>query len=424
MITKLATKHGEILLPVFFPTVGYPGGRGEYDYFFKNLEYFCNKINHYHFLFNFSSFIFGFTIPSKDFNPQFDEFKNKDIRDILNQNTEISTSIAKKMIILLDIGGNRIFNKIIFDRLNPVILNSYEKYLNAYKDFIRSGNPDIFVNFDIGPSYTTKNEISKQGVRIWNKLSKQEKYQINHELLKVSIEFKNDDDLIMVPINATDLLLFKDSLNYLYDNYEKDIDIIGIAGIANSNVSHLTNTLKFFYEYKKEKKWKVLSHGLGLGGWQNIPILIKYEIDSCDVATPWRRACTDAISHPYFPLLVANLDFTDISQAFNHTELYNEIYSKMDCKCPFCIDLPLKEIRLRCKKADKNYTGKALHDDDFREMRIRVYFHNVFQHIALLKKLFIYKSQFNDDFMTEFIKGMPSGKTKKIFATISEKCSL
>jgi len=424
MEKELKTKHGTIALPSFFPTVGWPGGRGEYDFFFKNLEYFCRKINHYHFLFNFSSFIFGFTIPPSDFNRHYENFRNKNLRDILTENTGVSPFIAKSLIILLDVGGNRIFNKIINDNLSPIIIKSYEKYYNAYKDFIKRGNPDIFVGFDIGPSYTTKDEISKRGIKIWNSLSLEEKYKINHELLEISVTFKNKKDLIMVPVNASHPFVLKNSLDYLFNYHREKIEMVGLAGIANYPLKIIIQVLKIFNEYKKEKEWNVLSHGLGLGGWRNIPLLIKYEIDSCDVASPWRRACTDAISRPYLPLFDHNLNFTNISNAFAHSELYDDIYSKVRCNCPFCNDIPLKEIQQRCRKADKNITGKKLHDEDFREMRIRIFFHNVFQHIALLKKLYQYKTNFGNKFMIEFLKDMPEGKTKRIFSRISKEFCL
>ena len=301
MEKTLDTKHGLISLPTFFPTVGWPGGRGEYDFLFKNLDYFCTKIQHYNFLFNFSSFIFGFTIPQSDFHSQYESFKNRDMRDILVDNTNISSRVAEKLIILLDIGGNRIFNKIVADKLPPVDICSYKKYLDAYEQFIKTGNPDIFVNFDIGPSYTTKDEISKQGIRIWNKLSEKERYQINQELLKISINYKNDS-LLMVPINAINPLALKKSLEYLFKNYSKKVDILGLGGIANCPVEAIKQSLQVIDNFKNENKWDILCHGLGLGGWQNIPLLVKYGVYSCDVASPWRRACTDAISHPYLPL--------------------------------------------------------------------------------------------------------------------------
>ena len=95
----IRTKHGEIGLPNFFPTIGYPGGRGEYDYFFRNVEYFCRKFNHYHFLYNFSNFMYGFTIPKNDFNSDFQKkYINKDIRDIITDNTEAKKDICKKFI--------------------------------------------------------------------------------------------------------------------------------------------------------------------------------------------------------------------------------------------------------------------------------------------------------------------------------------
>ena len=405
-------------LPLFFPTIGWPGGRGEYDYLFKNLKYFCEKINHYHFLFNFSSFIFGFTIPNKDFNSEYEKYKNKDLAEILIDNTSISKSIAKKITILLDIGGNRIFNKIVKDNLPIYKVEAYIKYLIAYRDFIKSSNVDIFVSFEIGPSYTTKDEISKKGINIWNELPIQEKQTLNNKLLDISIKFKKKNQLIMVPINAENVNLFCHHLNYLYDNYSDSIDIIGIAGIANKSPIIVGNALSAFSAFKNEKKWNVLSHGLGLGGWLNIPLIIKYDINSCDVASPWRRACTNSVSQPYFPLFDKNLNFTTITNSFSHSELYDEIYSKIKCKCPFCEDLQLDEIKKRCKNADKRIIGTTLHGEDFREMRIRVYFHNTFQHIALLKKLFQYKSKYGEYFFKRFLDDMPQGTTKKRFLNL------
>ncbi|MFC1903752.1 hypothetical protein ACFLW9_02595 [Chloroflexota bacterium] len=414
----MKTSHGIMSLPAFFPTVGWPGGRGEYDNLFSNLEYFCRKINHYHFLFNYSSFIFGFTIPPKNFNAQFETFKGKDIRRILTDDTGMSSNIEKDLIILLDVGGNRIFNKIIYNGLQPTQVESYKIYLEAYEQFIKTGLPDIFVSFDIGPSYTTKDEISKRGVSVWNKLSKSEKDSINHELLKISISFKNNNDIMMVPVNGSHKEELQNNLEYLYNNYRNTVDIIGIAGIANASIYEIKRALEAVSSYRETKNWNIKIHGLGLGGWGNIPLLVKYGIDSCDVASPWRRACTDSISEPYLPLFDKDLNFTDIPNAFSHSELYDETYSKLQCLCPFCEDFPMSEIKKRCERADKRNTGKTLHGKDFREMRIRVYFHNVYQHIALLKKLHIYKTKHGQEFMTKFLEDMPAGPTKNKFCNL------
>ncbi len=51
-------------------------------------------------------------------------------------------------------------------------------------------------------------------------------------------------------------------------------------------------------------------------------------------------------------------------------------------------------------------------------MRIRVYFHNTFQHIALLKKLFQYKSKYGEYFFKRFLDDMPQGTTKKRFLNL------
>lgn len=418
MNDSIKTKHGTIVLPAFFPTVGWPGGRGEYDNLFSNLECFCKKINHYHFLFNFSSFAFGFTIPNRDFNPQFQAFQGKDIRDILKENTNISSNIIQNIIILLDVGGNRIFNKIIYDNLGPTSIESYDKYLKAYQQFLENGKPDIFVNFDIGPSYTTKDDISKKGVSVWDSLSKEEKNDINHKLLDISIKFKNENDLLMVPLNAIDIEEIKINLEYLYSYHRDTVDIVGIAGIANKSKYTIDKALDMVSNFRETRKWNVRFHGLGLGGWENIPLLIKYGIDSCDVASPWRRACTDVISHPYLPLLDKSLNFTNIPNAFSHSELYDEVYSRIECGCPFCEDLPLKEVRERCMKADKRNTGGTLHSPDFREMRIRIYFHNVYQHIGLLKKLYSYKIEFGQEFLKKFVEDMPIGPTRRKFSSL------
>lgn len=414
----IQTPHGTIELPAFFPTVGWPAGRGEYDYLFSNLAYFCRKIDHYHFLFNFSSFIFGFTIPHQDFNTQFQIFREKDIREILKDNTGVSSNIINNLIILLDVGGNRIFNKIIYDNLPATSVASYEKYLKAYEQFLRTGHPDIFVSFDIGPSYTTKDEISKEGIRVWDSLSRQDRQNINRKLLEISIGFKNTNGLIMVPINAVYPEELRSNLEYLYEHHRETIDIVGIAGIANKSAYTIKQALETVSTFKEKTKWNIKTHGLGLGGWENIPLLIEYGIDSCDVASPWRRACTDVISEPYLPLLDKHLNFIAIPNSFSHEELYNDIYSEIECSCPFCEDLPLKEIKERCKKADKRYTGNTLHNTDFREMRIRVYFHNVYQHIALLKKLYLYKVEYGQGFMRRFIEDMPAGPTRSKFSRL------
>jgi len=411
----LKTKHGNIQLPNFFPTIGWPGGRGEYDYLFKNLKYFCQKFNHYHFLFNFSSFIFGFTIPKHDFHPDFDAlYVNSDFRNIIADNTNATQDVTKNLIILLDIGGNRIFNKIVMENLPPISVSSYNIYLEAHKKFISHSNIDIYVAFEIGPSYTTKDAISKKGINIWNSLSEKEKYRINQNLSEIAMKYKPKDSLLMCAVNASDPNLFRQKLEHLYKNYKDKIDIIGIAGIANSSTSHIANVLKQFNEIKNSFGWNILSHGLGLGGWRNIPLLVKYDIDTCDVATPWRRACTDSISAPYLPLFDKDLSFTNISNSCQYLPLYDNIYTKLNCRCPICTDTPMQEIRRRCMKADKRKTGKQLHDDDFREMRIRIFFHNYYQHKALIDKMNIYKTKYGEKFIDKFLEDMPQGRTRNI----------
>lgn len=410
----IKTSHGNIYSPDIFPTIGWPAGRGEYDRLFQNLSYFCQKIDHKHFLFNFSSFAFGFTIPNKNFHSQFDDMTGKDLRDILKEYTAIDPQTSDELIVLLDIGGNRIFNKIVYDDKNLTSVDSYQIYIDAYRAFITSSNSDIFVNFDIGPSYSTRDENSKKGVRMWNSIDKSAKERLNKDLLDLSVDMKNDN-LMMVPVNGLDSNNFANILDYLYENYYDSIDIIGIAGIANKSVNHLTKVLKIFHDFKERNDWEVKSHGLGLGGWQKIPMLIKYEIDTCDVATPWRRACTDSPSQPYIPLFDANYEIMNLEYPFEYKSLYDPIFDSIHCDCPFCSDIDLSEVKKICFNADKRNNGNSQHDDDYYQMRVRIFFHNMFQHKALLKKMQEYKEDYDSNFISEFCKDIPSGKMKNKF---------
>src|SRR3989338_9046832 len=226
---KIKTKHGEIESPNFFPIIGWPACRGEYDRLFKSLEYFQKKLNHSHFLFNFSSFAFGFVIPVSEFNSIFESFKNKDLRNSLIEQTGISKNAAKSLIILLDIGGNRIFNKIVFDNKDVSDIVSYKPYIDAYFDFIKNANVDIYVSFDIGPSYSTRDDVSKKGVKIWNDLSAESKSNINQELLNESIKRKVKGTLIMVPISGSDIETFKHHLKELFNKHKDSIDYLAIG---------------------------------------------------------------------------------------------------------------------------------------------------------------------------------------------------
>ncbi|WP_094228522.1 hypothetical protein [Methanolobus psychrotolerans] len=407
----IVTNNGVINCPDFFPTIGWPAGRGEYDRLFQNLDYFCDKLDHKHFLFNFSSFAFGFTIPKNDFQNQFENMKNYSIKEILKNNTSIDSKTADDLIILLDVGGNRIFNKVVSDSKDVKSINSYDIYTNAYRDFVSKSNADIFVNFDIGPSYSTRDEISKKGVKIWESLDNKVKKELNKNLLDLSIDMK-EDNLIMVPISGVNEKDFEENLNYLYDTYEDNIDIIGIAGIANKGPDHLIKILSIFSKFKEHKSWDVKSHGLGLGGWQKIPYLVNYGVDTCDVATPWRRACTDSVSQVYIPLIDEEGNFMNNSDPFSYNPINSPMYDDLTCNCPFCNDLPLVDIKRIYQNSDKRNTGNSNHLDDYYQMRVRIFFHNVFQHKSLLKKMHEYKEDYGSDFISKFSKDLPEGKMK------------
>jgi hypothetical protein len=400
------TLHGTINTPTFFPVIGWPAGRGEYDVFFRNLRYFGEKVNHWNYLFNFSSFLFGFTIPRRGtYNNAFNSYRGMDIREILQRDTEIDHTIIQNLIILLDIGGNRIFNKIIYQNLPPVDIESYRPYINYYREFIRTGLPDIFVNFDIGPSYSTRDQISITGRTVWDQIDDNEKSRLNNSLRLESINSKvNGQNKLMIPLNAENPGIFRAKLNELFENHAEMVDIIGIAGIANKSNSFLNQILTIVSDFKRDHNWNVNIHGLGLGGWENIPVLVKYDVDSCDVATPWRRACTDNPAKIYIPLLDYDYNFQDYPDPFNAISIYDNRCVHFNCNCPFCRDIPIPEIRQRCFDADKENTHEAQHRPDFREMRIRIFFHNVFQHIALLHKLSEMKNVYQETFLQEFIR--------------------
>jgi queuine/archaeosine tRNA-ribosyltransferase len=400
----IKTKHGNINCPNFFPTVGWPGGRGEYDYLFESLDYFCNKLKHYNFLFNFASFAFGFTIPSKSqFHTQFDSFKDSDLRESL-VDAGVNKSVAESIIVLLDVGGNRIFNKIVHDSKDVSKFESYAPYINAYFDFVKNANADIYVSFDIGPSYTAKDEISKRGVAIWNSLPSDTKWNLNRRLFEESIERKEIGHLMMVPINGSDVSRFNKQLREVISKYRESIDYIAVAGIANRGFEHTNEVLNNLREFLTENQWDVKTHGLGLGGWENIPLLIKYDVDTCDVGTAWRRACTDAVSNMYVPLLDDKLNLMSFKEArpFECYEIYDEIWDNITCNCPFCRDIPIKEIRKIYRAADKYEVGGAQHGENYRRMRIRIFYHNVFQHMAFLEKLYSYKLNYGKNFLKKF----------------------
>ncbi|MFN7990839.1 MAG: hypothetical protein U0R44_01640 [Candidatus Micrarchaeia archaeon] len=416
---NVTTKHGEIETPNFFPIIGWPAGRGEYDRLFLSLEYFQDKISHKHFLFNFSSFAFGFKIPASEFDKSFMSYVKKDLRKSLVKKTGISKKAADSLIILLDVGGNRIFNKIVLDNKDVSNRESYKPYIDVYFDFVKEANVDIYVSFDIGPSYSTRDEISKKGVRIWNELPPAAKLELNRELLDDSIKRKVDGSLIMVPVNGSNIASFEQHLKEVFSKHQKSVDYLAVGGIANKGVKETELVLKTLRETLDKFQWKVKVHGLGLGGWRNIPLLIKYNIDSCDVATPWRRACTDAVSKAYIPLFDSELGVTQYEDAFKCYEIYDEIWDNVECGCPFCKDVPIKKIRELYKKADKDKSGKTRHGNEYYEMRVRVFYHNVFQHIAFLKKLHIYKTKFGDRFLSKFCESVKSKRIKRYFDAYS-----
>jgi len=414
----IKTKHGVIHCPSFFPIIGWPAGRGEYDRLFESLDYFCDKLKHNNFLFNFSSFAFGFTIPKSDFNKIFERFKNKDLRDSLIEFTKINRATAKNLIILLDIGGNRIFNKIIFDGKDPSDIKSYKKYLDAYFRFIEKANVDIYVSFDVGPSYSARDNISKKGVYVWAHLPSEVKNRLNFELLRVSIKEKSKESLIMVPMGGEDIASFTQRLQYLYNHFRDDIDYLAVGGIANKGVAHTEKILSLLRDFLNKKEWPVKVHGLGLGGWRNIPLLVKYGVDTCDNATPWRRACTDAVSKMYVPLFDKNLNFTSYDDAFRYYEIYDKRWDEVTCNCPFCEDMPIKKIQEIYRQSDKNKNGEATHHDDYYKMRVRIFYHNVFQHMALLQKLSEYKEKYGNEFINRFGEEVKSKKIKSYFAKL------
>ncbi len=411
---SIKTDSLDIQIPSFFPIIGWPAGRGEYDNLFRNLSYFCNKLDHWTFLFNFSSFIFGFTIPKT--NPFFNDYikyEGKNIRDILTEYTLTNREVVSKIKILLDVGGNRIFNKVINDNLPVSEINSYRRYYEAYFNFIKNGKPNVYVNFDIGPSYSSRDEVSIRGREEWNKLSQSIKENINDQLLEISIQNKQKESKLMIPINALNLEHFKSKLSKLHSKYQEEIDYIGIAGIANQGFKKVNQTLRFFNNFRRKSNWNVLCHGLGLGGWKKIFALAYYDIESCDVATPWRRACTDRISQVYIPLIDEQLEITSHSDPLRYEGLYSDRFQDFACNCPFCNDIPLVDVRNRCMNADKQLINQEKHGEDFREMRIRIFFHNLYQHIALLRKLFILKQEKPQNFIKSFLNEIRNTEARK-----------
>ena len=108
-------------------------------------------------------------------------------------------------------------------------------------------------------------------------------------------------------------------------------------------------------------------------------MLVKYGINTCDVATPWRRACTDAVSNMYVPLFDSELNLMQHDNAFSYYEIYDKVWNKIKCNCPFCKDIPIKELQKIYKKADKDKNGKDKHSNEYYEMRVRIFYHNVFR---------------------------------------------
>ena len=155
-----------------------------------------------------------------------------------------------------------------------------------------------------------------------------------------------------------------------------------------------------------------------MGGLNNIPLLIKYGIDTCDVATPWRRACTDAVSNMYVPLFDKKLNILNNKDALRYFEIYDSVWNKVSCDCPFCDDFNIKKIVKTYKKSDKRNNGNNQHSDDYYNMRVRIFFHNLFQHISLLRKLDNLKKEFREDFLKEFIKQLPQENLKKKFSKL------
>jgi len=405
----------------FFITIGWPAGRGEYDNLFANLHYFCEKINQWDYLFNFSSFIFGFSIPKKDFVPHYEKtYKQISFREVLNEKFAVSKLVTDGIRVLLDVGGPRIFNKIVLDKLPLTDKESYRKYLSAYNDFISINSPEIYVNFDIGPAYSSRNDVSITGRNTWFDLPQEQRETLNLELLEDAIEHKTPNSKLMVPVNGSDLDSFTNTLDMLYNNFRQDVDIVGIAGIANQGLRTIMKTLERFNHFKVDNDWSVHSHGLGLGGWKKIPYLVHFNIDSCDVATPWRRACTDRDSNYYIPLLDANLNFTNYGDAMKLFGLYNEKLNDVVCNCPFCQDLPLSELLKRFSVADKRNSGTKQHAPDYREMRIRAFFHNVYQHIAIFRKMKQYKIKFGESYLSEFLSEISNKSTKQKISKVFE----
>jgi hypothetical protein len=422
-MSNLITKHGVLNTPNFFPVIGWPAGRGEYDRLFKLLDQFVDATGHNNYLFNFSSFIFGFSIPSIKKGPIdlafFEKYKNKDLREILIQETKINSKTSKNLISLLDVGGNRIFNKIVLDNKDVLSIDSYKIYIDTYFDFIKSSNADIYVSFDIGPSYTTKDANSKKGVKIWENIPELDKTKLAKKLLDISIKRKLPNTKVMVPIGAKDLGELKKYLNYLHTNYRDQIDYLGIGGIANQGLKDLEKTLKLISDFIVENKWNVKVHGLGMGGWKKIPYLIKYNIDTCDVATAWRRACTDSPSNIYVPLFDDKGKLTNYQNALKYFDLYDKNWDNIDFKLSGS-NITLHELIKVYRKSDKANSKEKNHSEDYYDMRVLIYFHNVLQHIQLQSMLYQYKNKFGNAFIKKFADEVNCLSLKKYFLNIEK----
>ena len=298
-------------------------------------------------------------------------------------------------------------------------MKSYNKYIDAYFEFVIKSKADIFVSFDIGPSYTTRDAISKKGCNLWESAPKENKEKLNEELLNESIKRKVGNVLMMVVVSGNNEENFLKKLNDLYDKHGKDIDYLAIGGVANQGIEHTDKILKILRDFLDEKKWDVNIHGLGMGGLKNIPLLIRHDIDTCDVATPWRRACTDAISNMYVPLFDKNLKNLGYENALEYFEIYDDVWEGIKCSCPFCEDYPIEKIRTTYKKSDKRHNGQNQHSDKYYEMRVRIFYHNLFQHIALLKKLNQLKVNNGEDFLNNFIDSLTQEKLIKKFKRLN-----
>ena len=55
------------------------------------------------------------------------------------------------------------------------VKNSFKPFYQEYFKFIKTSSPDIYVNFEIGPSYSSRDEISIKGRDFWEKLPEKTK---------------------------------------------------------------------------------------------------------------------------------------------------------------------------------------------------------------------------------------------------------